>query len=104
MFSNEEKFDMVACFISSNQNCCVTERMYLQKYPDRRQPNKRTYRKLVANLKAYGSFKKPVVSRRKTGNEETVQNVLLAITEDPGTSVRRIEQNIGIPKSTTHCI
>lgn len=104
MFSNEDKFDMVACFISSNQNCSVTERMYLQKYPERRQPNKRTFKKLVANLKAYGSFKKPVVSRRKTGNEETVQNVLLAVTEDPGTSVRRIEQNIGIPKSTTHHI
>lgn len=104
MFSNEERFDLLACFIKSNSNSSVAERMYLQKYPERSQPNRRTFSKLVRNLKTYGSFKKPVVSRKKSSNEATAHNVLSAVIEDPGTSVRRIAQNVGIPKSTTHFI
>lgn len=77
---------------------------YLQKYPAKYQPNKRTFSKLVANLKTHGSFKKPVDSWKKSSNVETIQNVLLAVTKEPSTSVRQIKKSVGIPKSTTHLI
>ena len=64
-FTNAEKFDILSCFTLSHKNCYVAERMYLEKYPERRQPNKRTFSKLVTNLKQYGSFKKLVLSRKK---------------------------------------
>lgn len=104
MFSNEEKFDMLSCFILSYRNCYEAERMYLMKYPERRQPNRRTFSKLVTNLKEYGAFKKPVLSRKKTSNEEKVNNVLLAVIENPGISTREIEENVGVAKSTTQFI
>ena len=104
MYSKEEKFDMVSCFILSNRNCYVAERMYLNQYPERRQPNRRTFSKLVSNLKEYAAFKKPVLSRQKPCNEEKVINVLLAVTENPGISTRKIEQNIGVAKSTAQFI
>lgn len=103
-FSNEEKFDMLSCFILSRRNCHVAERMYLDKYPERRQPHKRTFSKLVTNLKEYGAFKKPVLSRQKPSNEEKVNNVLLAVTENPGISTRKIEIDVDIAKSTAHFI
>ncbi|KAF5306483.1 hypothetical protein FQA39_LY08889 [Lamprigera yunnana] len=38
--------------------------MYSDNYPERRQPQKSIFRRLVSNLKEFGSFKKPVVSRK----------------------------------------
>lgn len=103
-FTNAEKFDMLSCFILSQKNCYVAERMYLEKYPERRQPNKRTFSKLVTNLKQYGSFKKPVLSRKKPCNIEKVNNVLLAVAENPAISTRQIDKNLGVAKSTAQFI
>ena len=103
-FSNTEKFDILTCFILSQRNCYVEERLYLENYSERRQPNKRTFSKLMNNLKQYGSFKKPVISRKKPSNEEKVNNVLLAVVENPGISTRQIEETTGIAKSTSHFI
>lgn len=103
-YSNEEKFDMLSCFILSGENCNVAERMYLDKYPERRQAAKRTYSKLVTNLKEHGAFKKPMLSRKKNSNQEKVFSVLLAVTENPGVSTREIDENVGVAKSTAQFI
>lgn len=102
--SNEVKFDMVACYILCQRNCVEAGRMYLNRYPERRQPHIRTFSKLVENLKTCGSFKRPVTSRKKPCNEEKVNSVLLAVTEIPETSVRQIEETTGTAKSTAHFI
>lgn len=103
-FSNEEKFDILTCYVLCHRNSSEAEQMYLNRYPERNQPNRRTFSKLVTNLREYGSFQKPVISRKKPSNEEKVNNVLLAVTEFPEISTRQIEQTIGTSKSTTHFI
>lgn len=103
-FSFEEKFDMLKCYILCHSNTGRAEQMYLNDYPERVQPNKKIFGRIVANLLEHGSFKKPVASRKKPCNEETQTNVLLAVTEDPTTSVRNIEKATGTAKSTAHFV
>lgn len=103
-FSNTEKFDMLSCYIVCQRNCVDAERAYSNKYPERRQPGKSIFRRLVFNLKEYGSFKKPVVSRQKQSNEESQRDVLQAVVENPEISTRTIEDNTGVAKSTAHFI
>lgn len=103
-FSNEEKFDMVTCYILCHQNCVDAENLYLDRYPERRQPEKTIFRRLVANLKEHGAFRKPIRSRQKPCNEEKVNSVLLTVTENPRVSTREIERATGIAKSTSSFI
>ena len=97
-FTNDDKFNMLSCYILCQRNCVEAERMYLNKYPDRKQPGKSIFRRLVFNLKEYGSFKKPVISRKKHWNEEK------SVIESPETSTRKIEDQTGVPKSTVQFV
>lgn len=103
-FTNEEKYDILSCYILCQRNCVEAENMYLNKYPEQRQPDKTIFRRLVFNLKEYGAFKKPVISRQKHINEEKQYNVLQSVIEDPETSTRKIENQTGVAKSTSQFI
>lgn len=54
--------------------------------------------RLVANLKEYGAFVKPVEKRRRQPKEENENTVLEAVVEDPNISTRQIENETEIPK------
>lgn len=103
-FSNEEKFDMLYCYMLSRRNCVEAEHMYLNNYPERRQPGKSIFRRLIANIKEYGSFKKPVLTRQKASNPEKQYEVLQSVIENPETSTRTIQNHTGVSKSTAHFI
>ena len=103
-FTNEEKFDMLYCYILCRRNCVEAELMYRNEYPERRQPNKSMFRRLVSNLKEYGSFKKPVPHRQKPSNEEKEYVVLQSVIENPEISTRQIEYQNGVAKSTAQFI
>lgn len=103
-FSPEHKFDMVKCYILCHSNAVAAERMYLNNYPERKQPSAKIFGRLASNLKQYGGFVKPVSSRRKPCNEEKENNVLLTVTENPEISVRGIYHTTGIAKSMAHFI
>ena len=45
-FTNSEKFDMLECFIQCNNNSDIASDMYLNSYPERRQPHKSIYNRL----------------------------------------------------------
>jgi len=104
VFSPEEKFDMIKCYNLCYSNAVEAGRMYLNNYPERRQPSAKIFGRLATNLKQYGAFVKPVLSRNKPCNEERENNVLLAVTENPETSVRKIDHTTGVAKSTAHFI
>ena len=87
-----------------SEKLCYAERSYLNKYPQRRQPGKSIFRRLIFNLKEYGLFQKPVISRQKPSNEQRERNVLQAVVENPEISTRAIEGNTGVPKSTAQFI
>lgn len=67
-FSNEEKTDMIVIFHLCQLNKIRAAEMYLQQYPERRQPNNRIFLKLHRQLRNSGSFGK---ARKKYGSKIT---------------------------------
>ncbi|KAL1502886.1 hypothetical protein ABEB36_007964 [Hypothenemus hampei] len=100
-YSNEEKFDMLALYLQSNRNADVTSAKYLETYPERRQPHKTQFRKLVVNLINYGAFQQPK-DQYNIENENRDQNILKAVIENPKISVRTVERELQLSKSTVH--
>lgn len=103
-FTNEEKLNMIQCYILTSKNCFAAMNMYLGRYPEKTQPSKDTFRRLFSNLKNYGQFNKPVTTRKKKCNEGKENLVLLSVTNEDTLSTREIEKETGVPKSTAHFI
>lgn len=89
VYSWEERNDMIFCYYISNRDANAASELYLQTYMERRQPDKRVFAKLEANLKLYGSFNKPKEAKKKI-NEETEIRVLAYNNFKPTASVREI--------------
>lgn len=98
-FENYEKYDMHVAYIECQKNVIDASELYFQRYPERRQPDKRIFKKLDSNLIEYGCFVKP---RRKyeKNNEEREVNTLGYIQAHHESSLRQIENEIGVPKTT----
>lgn len=101
-FSNWEKVNMYDCFILCHRNAERAQDMYFQRYPERRQPGRSTFRMLRNNLITYDSFKKHNRNRIPNENIETV--VLQSVIDSPRTSLRQLENNVEVPKSTAQRI
>lgn len=102
-FSNEEKFDMLAVYLQSHRNAEIAGTKYLELFPERSQPHKTYYRRIVTNLLNYGAFEQPR-EKYKMNNEDRDRTVLQAVRENPSAGVRRIGEQSNIPKSTVHKI
>lgn len=91
-FSNEEKRDMLVCYIEGNRNRNRAAQLYFERYFDRRQPSLPTFKNLYENLGEYGSFVKPnnVNNNIKEHNEV---NVLACAHRNPSTSTRNRFRN-----------
>src|ERR1700729_1941497 len=85
---------MLECFILCRRNDAQAEEMYLNKYPEKRQPGRAMFRRLKDNLIAYGSFAK--VKRNKPVDENKENLVLQNVVETPRTSLRHIEELTGV--------
>lgn len=75
-----------------------------RKYPERRQPNRSIFKRLVTNLKENGAFERPVLHRKKNYDPEQVMTALLAVAEDDTVGLRAIEKEHSIPKSVSQRI
>lgn len=97
-FSTQELVDMIWILGECHKNCLLATRIYSERFPERRKPNKNAFIKAMNrfNRTASAAYEKKV--RIKTVvNEENEFNALLSITENPHTSTRIIsrEQEIG---------
>lgn len=100
MFTNEEKYDMLRCFIECDRNYRHAEELYLNRYPERRQPNKNMFPKLESNLKNFGSFVKPRAKHyNKPEREINEINVIGYITANPKCSLEEVKTAVGVSKS-----
>ena len=104
-FTNQEKLDMLYVFHRCQRNGSFSCNLYLELYPERRQPSRTTFSRLEKNLREYGRFIKPrnralTVAR----NEENVQNVIDYVEhtniENKGTSIRELEQECGVKRTS----
>jgi len=93
---------MVLIYGESNKNASVACRLYRHRYPDRPQPDRKTFTNLCSNLIRYGSFKKPTRQRVKTAtNDNNAVLVLAAVNNNPQMSLRQISTQSNI--SITSC-
>lgn len=56
-FSNEEYADMVFIYGFCGGNALAASREYMCRYPNRRQPESRTFTRVFANLRNTGTFR-----------------------------------------------
>lgn len=57
-FSLNEKYDIFCTYIRCNKNATLAQTEYFNEFPERRQPNYKTFRRLDTNLKQHGAFSK----------------------------------------------
>lgn len=100
-FSKDELVNMVYALGEADRNLLLATRLYKTKFPNARQPRIKTMRRVRETFENTGNVaypKKEVLANQLS--DDTVLNVLLAVEENPHTSVREISRAIGVPKST----
>lgn len=95
-FNNEERYDMISCYIRNLRNSRNAANDYLNRFPERHQPHETIFRRLEVNLKTYGSFLKHNKEPRDVAG---VEEVLNQVAQNPETSTREIQRNTRISKS-----
>lgn len=103
MYENYEKFDMIKCYIESNEDAQAASNLYFERFPHRRQPFRDIFSRLKNNLCEHGSFTKPkakTLESRIRDRELEHITVLGEIQNRSDTSLRKMEVNTGIPKTT----
>jgi hypothetical protein len=101
-YNNEEKFDLLVCYIKSERNSEGALQMYLHEYPERIQPNKKIFRRLVSNLMNFGSFEQSRKKHYDINNDQRNQAIVNVVNDNPSGSVRHFSHETGVPKSTLH--
>ncbi|KAI4465533.1 hypothetical protein MML48_3g00013693 [Holotrichia oblita] len=92
--------DMLEVYFECGKRLCDAIRIYQERFPDRESLHHKKFARLEANLRMYGSFKKPKKEVRTT-DENLDLNVLLMVAENLKTSVREIANNIGSSSTTS---
>lgn len=98
-FSNQEKRDMIECYILSNKNAVRAKEQYFEQYFDRHQPSLPTFKRLYDNLGACGSFTRPR-NRMNTISEVAQINVLACVAQNSSTSTRKIADEASTSQRT----
>lgn len=101
-FTNEEKLDMILIYGECRKNRRDAFRVYGERYPDRRMPSAMYFTRLASNLATCGAFsKKQTVFKRKTAtDEEHSVGVLGSVLNNPHISIRQIEAECDISRSS----
>ncbi|XP_066260796.1 uncharacterized protein [Euwallacea similis] len=75
----------------------LANELYLNTYPERRQPEKRIFQTIKNNLVNYGSFKKPRPKHYNIKDEKEIEelNIIGEVLEDPNTSLRTLAERSG---------
>lgn len=104
-FSQAEMVDMIYVLGASDKNLLLATRIYHQRYPQRRQPSVRTFRKVMDRFDNSGTVDYcKHVRKKRTFTEENELNVLLAVTEDPHISQREIGLQMDIGRTSVQRI
>lgn len=100
-YSQEELLNMSYMLGECDRNCLLASRVYAQRYPALRHPDERAFRKLKTRFEANLSLVYEKSERRKTATgEENEFLVLGSLVENPHASVRELEQQLGISKTS----
>lgn len=104
MFSNIEYTDMLLvygeCRLNSREAC----RVYSERFPQRRQPNKKTFVAVCQRLRDTGRVQPHNTNRgpRRDLREGVEEELLDAVEEAPGVSTRHLSRQFGVSHTTVH--
>lgn len=91
---------MLECFILNHLNATAASVSYLNRFPERQQPNETIFKRLRNNLIDHGSFTK---ERPKKYNiqdcDEVIEEVIGIVSANPSISSREIQAETGIKRS-----
>lgn len=104
IFSPDEMVDMIFVLGESDKNCLLATRIYKQKFPERRQPNTRHFRKYCGFQRRHTVLIEKNQRRKTVLTEENELNVLISVTEDPHTSSRNVARQIGTSRTSVQRI
>lgn len=106
-FPFTEQTDMLLVLGFCQGNCRESVRVYQERYPYRRIPNRKTFARIECRLRERGSL---VPARFNTGRPRQARTplveeaVLQEVENHPEISTRILERRTGIPKTTIHQI
>jgi hypothetical protein len=99
MFTNSEYADIHFVYGFCNGNAKSASLEYARRFPERQAPNPRVFSAVHARLRETGSF----VRRQREGFDaidvQTEENILEAVRNSPGTSTRRLSNQLLVSKS-----
>ncbi|KAI4463569.1 hypothetical protein MML48_4g00013666 [Holotrichia oblita] len=98
----ESQFVLVK-FIQKRTNVFYTAKIIklLERFPERRQPEHRIFKRLMSSLEEYGSFERHRSRKyNKVFRDETEITVLAKVEAEPSVSSRPIENELGVPRKT----
>lgn len=104
-YENYEKIDMLECYFVSNRSEPATIQLYFERYPERRQPERKIFKRLLENLTNFGSFSKPKPKLYTKENREMNEvNVLALAAADNKLSNSKISEQCGVPRTSVQRI
>lgn len=89
-FSNDEKVDMLEIYFRCRKNSSMAANLYAERYPDRVTPNRKTFTKLVGNLRLHGSFVKKRQCQPRVVTEDVEADILAYFEVHPTASIRNV--------------
>lgn len=104
-FSKSEMVDMIFVLGASDKNALLAKRLYQERYPDRRQPEKRAFEKLMERFERTGSVSYTKIKRQKRSRtDENEINVLLTVIENPHIGQRQLSQQVDVDRRSVQRI
>ncbi|GFT49320.1 uncharacterized protein TNCV_4583021 [Trichonephila clavipes] len=98
-FTNAELADMHLMVGAAQGNGAAAERMYRERFPGRKHPDRRTFERIHRELRTSGTF---YASRRGTGigryrrTPSLEQRILNTVDNNPSTSLRAVGRALGV--------
>lgn len=96
-----DKIDMIFIYGEAGRNIRAACRLYAGRYPDRHQPSRTSFRRVVQQFTTTGSIVKKKKMRKKSVTDENAQiAVLAAVAHNPHVSTREIAGQSGISRTS----
>ena len=83
------------------------ERIYQERFSDRRQPDHHLFLRVYQNMCDYGTLRNSVRSESRPRSTRSIvieENILDMIDTNPSTSIRSISSALGVSRSRVQCV
>lgn len=108
LYTASEYVDMLIIYGECERDCRRARDLYRARYPNRRIPGKDTFRYVEQELRKgslpSGKAKVETPRTKSIQTDDNVINTLAYLQANPHTSIRHLESELGISKSTIHRI